>query len=185
MTNKLPEWIQAARSKWDYRGQTRPPFAQNPSSGQESVWDYRRPPCLMSDHRRVIVRVQGKLLADSCSTFRFLETASPPTFYLPPRDVDVSRLVLTGATSFCEWKGTAQYWALGEAEKEVDPVAWVYSHPYPGFESIAGYFSFYPGRVECYVNDERVLPQPGGFYGGWVTKEIVGPFKGQFGTVGW
>jgi len=99
--------------------------------------------------------------------------------------VDVSHLILTGATSFYEWKGTAQYWELGEAEKEVDPVAWAYSHPYPGFESIAGYFSFYPSRAECYVNDERVLPQPGGFYEGWVTKEIVGPFKGQINTADW
>ena len=185
MTKKLPEWIHAARSKWQYRGQERPPFAQKLSPGQESVWDYPRPPCLVPDQRRVVVRIQGKLLADSSSTLRILETASPPTFYLPPGDVNVSGLVLTDATSVCEWKGTAKYWALRETEKAVDPVAWVYSHPYPGFESIAGYFSFYPGSVECYVNDERVLPQPGGFYGGWVTKEIAGPFKGQIGTSGW
>jgi len=185
MMEKLPEWIRAARSKWQYCGQERPPFAQKPSPGQESVWDYPRPPCLVPDYRRVVVRIRGKLLADSCSTFRFLETASPPTFYLPPEDVDVSVLVLTEASSFCEWKGTAQYWTLRGAEKEVDPVAWAYSNPYPGFESIAGYFSFYPGRVECYVNDEAVLPQPGGFYGGWVTKEIAGPFKGPIGTGGW
>lgn len=185
MTQKLPEWIQVARSKWQYRGQERPPFAQKPSPGQESVWDYPRPPSLVPDYRRVVVRIQGKPLADSCSTFRILETASPPTFYLSPGDVDVSGLVLTGASSVCEWKGTAQYWALGGADKEVAPVAWVYPHPYPGFESIAGYFSFYPGRVECYVNEERVSPQLGGLYGGWVTKEIVGPFKGPIGTAGW
>ncbi len=141
MTKKFPEWIQAGRSKWKYRGQERPQFAQKPSPRQESVWDYPRPPSLMFDHRRVVVRIQGKLLADSCFTFRFLETASPPTFYLPPGDVDVSGLVLKGTTSVCEWKGTAQYWALGESENEVDPVAWMYSYPYPGFESIAGYFS--------------------------------------------
>lgn len=124
-------------------------------------------------------------MADSCLTFRVLETPSPPTVYLPPEDVDVSALVFTGASSTCEWKGTAQYWALVGAEKEVDPVAWVYPHPFPGFESIAGYFSFYPDRVECYLNEERVLLQPGGFYGGWVTQEIVGPFKGPIGTAGW
>lgn len=185
MAQKLPEWIRLARSKWQYRGQERPTFVQEPKEGQESVWDYPRPPCVVPDDRRVVVRAQGEILADSCSTFRILETASPPTVYLPPGDVDVSALVCTGASSVCEWKGTAQYWALGPVEKEVDPVAWVYLHPYPGFESIAGYFSFYPSRVECYVNDERVLPQPGGFYGGWVTKEIVGPFKGQIGTGGW
>jgi uncharacterized protein (DUF427 family) len=113
--------------------------------------------------------------------------ASPPTFYLPPDDVNLSRLVLEEGSSICEWKGTAQYWALREApaEKEDEPVAWVYAHPFPGFEFIAGYFSFYPGRVECYVNNERVVPQPGGLYGGWVTAEIVGPFKGQLGTALW
>ena len=185
MTQHVPEWLRTARSKWQYRGQERPPFAEKPSPGQESVWDYPRPPRLMSDHRRVVVRIREKVLADSCSAFRFLETASPPTFYLPPSDVDVSALVLTCASSLCEWKGTAQYWILAEGQKEAEPVAWTYPHPYPGFESIAGYFSFYPGHVECYVNDERVLPQPGGFYGGWVTREIVGPFKGPMGTGGW
>jgi hypothetical protein len=94
----------------------------------------------------------------------------------------MSDLVLTCESSRCEWKGTAQYWMLRE---DADPVAWMYAHPYAEFETIAGYFSFYPGRVECYVNDERVLPQPGGFYGGWVTREIVGPFKGSSGTEGW
>jgi uncharacterized protein (DUF427 family) len=125
------------------------------------------------------------MLADSCSTFRILETASPPTFYLPPGDVNASSLVFTATSSVCEWKGTARYCALVESNKGGEPVAWVYPHPYPGFESIAGYFSFYPGRVACYVNDERVLPQPGGFYGGWVTKEIVGPYKGLLETEWW
>lgn len=185
MTEKLPEWIRLARSKWQYRGQERPAFAQEPKEGQESVWDYPRPPCLMPDHRRVVVRVKGKILADSSSTFRILETASPPAFYLPAVDVDISSLVLTCASSVCEWKGTAQYWVLEGADQEDKPVAWGYPHPYPGFEAIAGYFSFYPGRVECYVADERVLPQAGGFYGGWATKEIVGPFKGPAGASGW
>jgi uncharacterized protein (DUF427 family) len=185
MTQQLPDWIRAARSKWHYRGQERPPWAQPPSPGQESVWDYPRPPCLMPDHRRVIVCVQGKVLADSSSTLRIVETASPPTFYFPPGDVEVSRLVPTDTSSVCEWKGTAQYWALKGAEKNGEPVAWVYAHPYHEFESIAGYFSFYPGCLECYVGQERVRPQPGGFYGGWVTKEIIGPFKGPSGTAQW
>ena len=185
MSKHIPEWIRAARSKWRYRGQERPPSAQRPSSGQESVWDYPRPPQLVPDYRRVVVRVRGKQIGDPCSAFRFLETASPPTFYLPPEDVDVSGLVFTDASSVCEWKGTAQYLIWKKGGKEAVPVAWRYADPYPGYESIAGYLSFYPGRVECYVNDERVLPQPGGFYGGWVTGEVVGPFKGERGTEGW
>jgi uncharacterized protein (DUF427 family) len=185
MTQPLPEWIEVARSKWQYRGQERPPWAQPPSPGQESVWDYPRPPHLMSDHRRVVVCVKGKVLANSSSALRLMETASPPTFYLPPGDLDISRLVLTDISSVCEWKGTAQYWVLQGAEKQGEPVAWAYPHPYPEFASLTGYVSFYPGRVECYVNHERVRPQPGGLYGGWVTQEIIGPYKGQPGTAQW
>lgn len=185
MTQNVPEWIRLARSKWQHRGQERPAFARKPNPGQESVWDYPRPPRLVSDHRRVVVRAQGKVLADSCSTFRILETASPPTFYLPPGDVNAYSLVFNGTSSGCEWKGTARYYALVESDMESEPVAWVYLHPYPGFESIAGFLSFYPGRIACYVNDERVLAQPGGFYGGWVTSEIVGPYKGLPGTEWW
>jgi uncharacterized protein (DUF427 family) len=185
MTQPLPEWIRIARRKWEYCGHERPPFAVPPSPGQESVWEYPRPPVLMPDHRRVTVCVQGKVLADSSSTFRILETASPPTFYLPPGDVDASRLMPLGTSSVCEWKGTAHYWALRGTEEQGEPVAWVYPEPYPEFESIAGYFSFYPGRIECCLGQERVRPQPGGLYGGWVTKEIIGPFKGLPGTEQW
>jgi uncharacterized protein (DUF427 family) len=186
MTQILPEWIRLARSKWRHRGQEKPAFAQKPNPGQESVWDYPRPPCLVPDHRRVVVRARRKVLADSSSTFRILETAGPPTFYLPPGDVNISSLIFTGTYSTCEWKGTARYCALAESEdKGGEPVAWVYLHPYPGFESIAGFLSFYPGRIACYVNDERVLAQPGGLYGGWVTSEIVGPYKGLPGTEWW
>lgn len=185
MTENLPEWILPARAKWQFRGQKRPAFAHKPNPGQESVWDYPRPPCLVPDPRRVVVRAQGKRLADSCSTFRILETAGPPTFYLPPGDVNASSLICTGTSSGCEWKGTARYYALVESDMTGEPVAWVYARPYPGFESIAGYFSFYPGRIACYINDERVLPQPGDLYGGWVTREIVGPYKGLPGTEWW
>lgn len=180
-----PDEIWAARAKWHYRGQKCPSWAPQPSPGQESVWEYPRPPRLMPDPRYVIVRVKGKVLADSSSTVRVLETASPPAFYLPPEDVELSRLILTEISSVCEWKGIAQYWALQEAENAREPVAWAYPHPYPEFEALAGYLSFYPGRVECYVNQERVIPQPGGLYGGWITREIIGPCKGSPGTAHW
>lgn len=186
MTERVPEWIHLARTKWHYRGgQERPAFAQIRGNEQESVWDYPRPPCLVPDHRRMIVRAQGKVLAATSSALRILETASPPTFYLPPGDVDVSGLVLTGQTSFCEWKGTAQYFALREWVKQRTRWPGCIFILYSEFEGIAGYFSFYPGRLECYIDDERVRPQAGGFYGGWVTKEIVGPFKGSTGASGW
>lgn len=167
---------------WQYYGRKRPPFAEEPAAGQESVWDYPRPPKLVLDGRRVEVRLGEMILADSIQVYRVLETASPPTFYIPPDDVRVQLLQPRPGSSICEWKGAAQYWALKGSRK---PVGWSYPNPNPSFRAIAGYLSFYPARVECYVDGERVRPQPGEFYGGWVTHEIVGPVKGLPGTEGW
>lgn len=168
---------------WEYRGQQRPPFAAEPAPGQESVWDYPRPPRAVPVSRPVEVRHEGKVISRTTAAVRVLETASPPTYYVPPEDVDFSRLVVTPGRSFCEWKGTARYLALvGEPARAV---AWSYPEPSEAFEIIRDYVAFYPGRVECYLDDERVRPQPGEFYGGWVTDDIVGPFKGEPGTGGW
>lgn len=169
---------------WQFRGQQRPPFALEPGPGRESVWDYPRPPRLESDRRRVEVRSGAILLAATTRSYRVLETASPPTYYVPPADVDWGRLLDLPNHSFCEWKGTARYWALAGGRTSL-AVAWAYPEPTPAFEAIRGYVSFYPGAVECYLDGERVQPQGGGFYGGWVTSEIVGPFKGEPGTGGW
>lgn len=124
-------------------------------------------------------------MVDSRSTYRVLETASPPTFYIPPADIDFSLLRLTASSSACEWKGIAQYWSLERGDVQLEGVAWAYPDPFPGYESIAGYLSFYPARLACYVDGERVQPQPGRLYGGWVTQELVGPFKGESGTEDW
>ena len=113
-----------------------------------------------------------------------LETASPPAWYIPPSDIDAALLVRTPQRSFCEWKGEAQYWALASDPHET-PVGWSYEDPTLPFADITGYLSFYPGRLECYIDGERVRPQAGGFYGGWVTRQIVGPFKGEPGTGHW
>ncbi len=169
---------------WEYRGQKRPEFAERPGDGQESVWDYPRPPQAVGDSRLVEVKNDGSLIASTSAAIRVCETASPPTFYIPPNDVRWSTLVSVKGHSFCEWKGAASYWALA-ADPTGVPVAWSYDRPTPGFAVIASYVSFYPGRLECYVDGERVLPQPGGFYGGWVTSEVVGPFKGEPGTGHW
>lgn len=185
MARPLPDWAERARNKWTYRGQERPPFAHNPNMGQESVWDYPRPPRLAKDGRRILVRAHGRVLADCHSSYRVLETASPPTFYVPPADVDMSLLVPKDHSSLCEWKGMAQYWSFTFGDILLESVAWSYPDPFPGYESIADYFSFYPLHLECCLDGERVHPQPGGLYGGWVTKEIVGPFKGGFGTEHW
>ena len=156
-----------------------------PRTGQESVWDYPRPPALVNDERLVVVKSGGFTLAESNRCLRVLETASPPTFYIPPADVDSESLLRAAGASYCEWKGSAQYWSLVNAPPGAGAIGWSYPRPAPAFAAIADYYSFYPAKVECFVDGERVRPQPGEFYGGWVTDEVVGPFKGDPGTGGW
>ena len=172
-------WIQASRDKWEYRGQKRPPFAIEPGPGQESVWDYPRPPAIRPDSRQVIVQAPTGILAQTNRSVRICETAGPPTFYIPPADINFDYLIEVQGSSMCEWKGHARYWALKEQTSQV--IGWDYPKPFPEFASIAGFLSFYPGRVSCTVDGEVVRPQPGGFYGGWITNEIVGPVKGEPG----
>lgn len=170
---------------WKYNGDERPSFAKQPEPGQESVWDYPRPPDLKPDSRQVEVKLAGNLIASTNKAVRVLETASPPTFYLPPGDVNTELLSAVGGDSYCEWKGKASYWAITAGEQSVEHGAWSYENPTPNFSSIKGFYSFYPAKLECYVGAERVEPQPGGFYGGWMTSEIAGPVKGEPGTGGW
>jgi len=180
-----PDWVQRARDQWAYDGAVRPPFAVAPGRGQESVWDYPRPPRLALDTRGVEVRCGETLVARSGTAYRVLETASPPTVYVPPRTVATEWLRPAGGGSRCEWKGEAQYWDLVLEDRELLRVAWSYLHPLPGYEAIAGHFSFYPGRLDCRLGGARVAPQPGRFYGGWVTAELVGPYKGEPGSESW
>jgi uncharacterized protein (DUF427 family) len=169
---------------WRYRGQKRPPFADEPAEGQESVWDYPRPPRVETTGRLVEVRAGKRLIASTRGALRVLETASPPGYYIPPEDIDLETLVRARGSSVCEWKGEAAYWALAGDEKGV-PVGWSYPDPRADFRELKDYVSFYPGRIECYVEEERVRPQPGRFYGGWITGEIAGPVKGGPGTDHW
>lgn len=169
---------------WNFKGTSRPPFATEPAEGQESVWDYPRPPRIVADTRHVLVTQGGARLAESDRSLRVLETASPPTFYLPFASVDFSLLAEVSGSSWCEWKGAARYWALANARQE-RPVAWDYPKPRARFLRIRDHLSFYPGRVDCFVDGQAVAPQAGGFYGGWITPEIVGPFKGDPGTGHW
>lgn len=147
----------------------------------ESVWDYPRPPRIDRDDRRVLVSHNGHVIAESTRTARVLETSHPPVFYIPPDDVDMEALARNKRTTFCEFKGTATYWDLGG----IDSVAWSYESPSPGYEEIRDWLAFYPSKVDCFVGEEQVLPQEGDFYGGWITSEIEGPFKGGPGTWGW
>jgi len=182
---KIPEWAKRARSGWQYDGRSRPPFAIEPGPGHESVWDYPRPPRLAAEPRDVIVRAGPVVLGRSTSCLRVLETASPPTIYMPPADIDQTLLEAAAGSSACEWKGEARYWTVIADGQRLTRVAWSYPHPFAEFEALADFVAFYPGRLECLVDGVRVRPQPGGFYGGWITPEIVGPFKGEAGTEGW
>jgi uncharacterized protein (DUF427 family) len=153
-----------------------------PGPGQESVWDYPRPPQVEPVRERVRVVVDGTTLADTTRAKRVLETAGAPVYYVPREDVRMNLLRPTPRTTSCEWKGSASYWASGSRPE----IAWSYEQPLPGFESIAGHLAFYASRVdEAWVGDERATPQPGGFYGGWLTSRIVGPVKGEPGSSGW
>ncbi len=157
-----------------------------PGPGQESVWDYPRPPRVEPVPDRIRVIVGSTTIADTTRALRVLETAGAPVYYVPPDDVRVDLLRPSATTSVCEWKGGASYWSLDTRDRRVADVAWCYRRPSPGFEAIAGCFAFYAGRVdEAWVGGERATPQPGGFYGGWMTSRIVGPVKGEPGSVGW
>ncbi|MFE0464350.1 DUF427 domain-containing protein [Kitasatospora sp. NPDC058965] len=153
----------------------------------ESVWDYPRPPAVVpADGLQVQVRFGGRLVASTTHALRVLETSHPPVYYLPPQDVATELLTVAAGTSLCEWKGQAHYWDLRVADRHAPQAVWSYPEPFPVYEVLRGFLAFYPGRVDrCTVDGEEVRPQQGGFYGGWITDEIGGPFKGGAGTAGW
>jgi len=163
----------------------RPPKIE-PQPGQESVWDYPRPPRLAPSSEQIQVVFNGETVADTWRPFRVLETSHPPVYYLPPEDIKMEYFSRTPRSSFCEFKGNATYWTIRVGEREALNVAWSYESPTPDFAAIRGYLAVYPGRMDtCYINDEQVQAQAGDFYGGWITSKIVGPFKGEAGTWGW
>lgn len=148
----------------------------------ERVADYPRPPRLEHITKHVRIAKAGIVIADSRRAARVLETFHPPVYYLPPDDVAMEHLREAPGSSFCEWKGVASYYDVLDAKK----CAWTYRKPTEAFASIASWIAFYAGLMdECTVDGEVVTPQPGGFYGGWVTSDLIGPFKGSPGTAGW
>jgi uncharacterized protein (DUF427 family) len=150
------------------------------------VWEYPRPPRLDPTKRLVVVRLAGAIIARTRRSVRVLETSHPPTFYLPPEDVSLECLrPSSGSGSVCEWKGAATYYDVVVGGQRAARSAWTYLHPTADFGAITGHISFYPSVFECSVDGDVVEAQPGGFYGGWVTTDVVGPFKGGAGTWGW
>lgn len=152
----------------------------------ESVWDYPRPPRVEADDREVVVEHTGTIVARSTHAIRVLETSHPPTFYLPVGDVSPGVLRPSGRRTFCEFKGSASYFDVVIDGRRLPGAAWTYPDPAPAYARLADHIAFYPGRFDrCTVGGEEVLAQEGDFYGGWITSEIVGPFKGGPGTTGW
>jgi uncharacterized protein (DUF427 family) len=157
-----------------------------PGPGQESVWDYPRPPRLERNTRHVLVSFAGTTIADSRKGYRVCETSGPPVFYVPPSDVLLEFLLETPAVTVCEWKGIASYFDLSVGGRVAKLAAWSYRRPNADYAALAGCLGFFPGRVDaCYLDGELVQAQPGDYYGGWITHDIVGPFKGAPGTLHW
>jgi uncharacterized protein (DUF427 family) len=153
---------------------------------RESVWDYPRPPAVQDVPQRVRIVLNGTTIADTLRAVRVLETSHPPTYYLHPDDIAHEYLQSIPRKSVCEWKGQASYYNVVMGDRLIEKAAWYYPNPVPGFEKIAGHVAFYAGPMDaCYVGVEKVTPQPGGSYGGWITANLEGPFKGGPGTWGW
>ncbi len=153
---------------------------------KESVWDYPRPPRVEPVSSYIVVVHNGVTIVSTNAAVRVLETSHPPTYYLPIKDFIEGVLVPVSGNTVCEFKGTASYFDLVIADERIDRAAWTYDNPSHGFESLAGKVALYASRVErCQVGDETVIPQDGDFYGGWITRNIEGPFKGAPGTLGW
>ena len=157
-----------------------------PGPGQESVWDYPRPPSLAVTPRHVVVELGGEVIAETTRAFRVCETSHPPVYYVPRADIVQGVLRPSAGGSFCEWKGQASYLDVVGDDRVICGAAWTYERPIEdAFADLAGAVAFYATELECTVDGERVRPQPGGFYGGWITSELVGPFKGEPGSGGW
>jgi uncharacterized protein (DUF427 family) len=159
---------------------------QTPQSGQESVWDYPRPPRIERTSKRIRIVMNGVTIADSTNAYRVLETSHPPVYYLPQSNLKLEYIHPAEDRTFCEFKGAASYWTVSVDGVIRECGAWSYANPLPGFEVIRDHLAFYAGKMDaCYVDDEQARPQEGDFYGGWITSDIVGPFKGAAGTRGW
>ncbi|WP_240758985.1 DUF427 domain-containing protein [Lichenicoccus roseus] len=152
----------------------------------ENVWEYPRPPALQPVTRPVRIVFGGRIIAATEQAWRVLETSHPPVYYLPPDAFTGCTLEPAPGRSLCEWKGVARYWTIAAGAHRAERAAWSYPDPTPAFEPLRDHLAVYAGMMDqCFVGDEAVTPQPGGFYGGWVTSDLVGPFKGAPGTMGW
>lgn len=167
--------IRHARDRWRFTGRSRPDFAEPPAPGQRSVWDFPRPPRIEPVDAALRVMDGKRVIAATVRGVRVLETAGAPTYYFPPGDTDETALEYGEETSVCEWKGVAQSLRVGAIEE----AGWRYVRMFEEFASLWCWPSFYAAKLACFIDDERVLPQPGGYYGGWVSGDLAGPMKGD------
>jgi uncharacterized protein (DUF427 family) len=152
----------------------------------EDVWSYPRPPAVEPVALPVRIEFAGRAVAETASAFRVLETSHPPVYYLPREAFTGCELVPAPGRSFCEWKGEARYWSIRAGGRVAERAAWSYPDPAPAFAAIRDRLAVYAGAVDrCFVGGEPVTPQPGCFYGGWITRGLKGPFKGGPGSAGW
>jgi uncharacterized protein (DUF427 family) len=159
-----------------------------PGPGQESVWDYPRPPRLEDSPKHIQVIFNSVMIAETRRAMRVLETSHPPVYYIAPGDVRMEYFTSTPRSTFCEYKGAASYYTIRVGERTAEDASWCYPRPFAAYASLANYIAIYPSRMDaCFVDGEQIQPQSGDFYGGWITKDIVGPFKGDpsLNTVGW
>jgi uncharacterized protein (DUF427 family) len=185
LTIPLTPRLERLAAAWK-RNDSRPDRVTPPPPGSESVWDYPRPPAVEEVDVRACVLLGDRCVAESERCLRVLERARPPTLYFPPADVDQALLRPEHGSSFCEWKGRATYFSIVAGDRRSRQAAWSYPEPLLEYQVLAGYLAFYPARVTaCWVGEHPVTPQPGHFYGGWVTPDLCGPFKGEPGSEGW
>ena len=173
--------ILAARSHWQYTGDHHPSFAHPTAVGQESVWDFPRPPAQQPCTAKLEVYAGNQLIAATLNGVRVIETAGAPTYYFPPEDVDPDFVEYGELVSVCEWKGVAQTMSIAG----IADAGWRYTQMFPAFTELYLWPSFYPTKLNCFVDGEKVQPQPGGYYGGWVTESLAGPIKGEPDSQGW
>lgn len=159
---------------------------KEPGPGQESVWDYPRPPAMEPVDERLRVEFNGVTIADTTDAYRILETSHPPTYYIPPEDVQMQYLQKESRTTMCEFKGRAVYYTVEVDDRRTQQAAWAYPDPTDKYAELEDHLSFYASKMDrCFVGDDEAHAQEGDFYGGWITDRVVGPFKGGAGTLGW
>ena len=154
--------------------------------GQESVWSFPRPAIAEPSDARIVIEHLGRTIADTREAIRTLETSHPPSYYIPRENIGTGLLRRAGRSSFCEWKGAATYWDVVVGDLVLERVGWSYANPSAPFAALRDHVAFYAAPFDrCFVDGERALPQPGSFYGGWITSRYAGPFKGVPGSMGW